>query len=147
MWDGEPRMNRAAPDDPRQEPRAKNGRAPDPYRLGGWMPMREYRDRKRSTSPSSGPVRVEEPWPRSWPETGFSVVAFDAGPWFWRPLDEFASDESEQEKLYWTDKRIVDGGNPVHLGHEQSAANRSVADSSFRDGVVALPPGGSSPAR
>ena len=31
-------------------------------------------------------------------EAGFSVVAFDAGP-FWRPLEDFASDEIAQEKL------------------------------------------------
>ena len=35
------------------------------------------------------------------------MVAFDAGP-YWRPLDEFASDEEEQSKLYWLDERIVD---------------------------------------
>jgi choline dehydrogenase-like flavoprotein len=36
---------------------------------------------------------------------GFRVVAFDAGP-FWRPLEDFASDEKEQQKLYWQDERI-----------------------------------------
>src|SRR3546814_3855982 len=32
-------------------------------------------------------------------EAGFSVVAFDAGP-YWRPLEDFTSDETEQAKLY-----------------------------------------------
>jgi flavin-dependent dehydrogenase len=45
-------------------------------------------------------------------EAGFSVVALDAGP-YWRPLEDFASDESEQTKLYWTDDRVVDGRNPL----------------------------------
>ena len=45
-------------------------------------------------------------------ESGFSVVAMDAGPYF-RPLEDFASDKSEQTKLYWTDDRIVDGDNPI----------------------------------
>ena len=39
-------------------------------------------------------------------EHGFSVVALDAGP-YWRPLEDFASDETHQSKLYWTDERIV----------------------------------------
>ena len=30
-------------DDPQQRPRAKHGRAPDVFRLGGWMPMRRIR--------------------------------------------------------------------------------------------------------
>ena len=33
---------------------------------------------------------------------GMSVVGMDAGPYF-RPLEDFASDETEQNKLYWTD--------------------------------------------
>ena len=42
-------------------------------------------------------------------EAGFSVVALDAGP-FWRPLEDFASDEREQDKLFWTQDRISGGG-------------------------------------
>jgi choline dehydrogenase-like flavoprotein len=37
-------------------------------------------------------------------EKGFSVIALEAGP-FWRPLEDFASDEREQQKLFWTDAR------------------------------------------
>ena len=33
-----------------------------------------------------------------------------------RPLEDFASDETEQTKLYWTDDRIVDGDNPLQMG-------------------------------
>jgi choline dehydrogenase-like flavoprotein len=36
-------------------------------------------------------------------EAGFSVVALDAGP-FRRPLEDFASDETEQIKLCWSDE-------------------------------------------
>jgi choline dehydrogenase-like flavoprotein len=50
---------------------------------------------------------------------GFRVVAFDAGP-FWRPLEDFASDEKEQQKLYWRDERIVAGGDPIQLGANNS---------------------------
>ncbi len=52
-------------------------------------------------------------------EHGFSVVAFEAGAW-WRPLEEFASDEQHQQKLYWTDERICDGENPLTLGSNNS---------------------------
>ena len=51
-------------------------------------------------------------------EKGFSVVAFDAGPFF-RPLEDFASDEEEQSKLYWLDERIVDGADPYRHGRQQ----------------------------
>src|SRR5688572_18383257 len=50
---------------------------------------------------------------------GFRVVAFDAGP-FWRPLEDFASDEKEQQKLYWQDERIVAGTDPIQLGANNS---------------------------
>jgi choline dehydrogenase-like flavoprotein len=50
---------------------------------------------------------------------GFRVVAFDAGP-FWRPLDDFASDEKAQQKLYWQDERISGGADPIQLGANNS---------------------------
>ncbi len=135
MWDGEARMNRAAPDDPRQEPRAKNGRAPDPYRLGGWMPMREYRDQDEVDFAIVGTGAGGGTLSAKLAEAGFSVVAFDAGP-FWRPLEDFASDESEQTKLYWTDERIVDGENPLHLGSNNSG--KSVGGSTVHFAMVSL---------
>jgi choline dehydrogenase-like flavoprotein len=50
---------------------------------------------------------------------GFRVVAFDAGP-FWRPLEDFASDEKEQQKLYWQDERITGGADPIQFGANNS---------------------------
>ena len=50
---------------------------------------------------------------------GFRVVAFDAGT-FWRPLEDFASDEKEQQKLYWRDERITGGADPIQLGANNS---------------------------
>jgi choline dehydrogenase-like flavoprotein len=50
---------------------------------------------------------------------GFRVVAFDAGP-FWRPLEDFASDENEQQKLFWKDERITAGDDPIQLGANNS---------------------------
>ena len=68
-------------------------------------------------------------------EYGFSVVAFDAGP-YWRPLEDFASDEREQAKLYWTDERIVDGEDPLMLGSNNSG--KSVGGSTVHFAMVSL---------
>jgi choline dehydrogenase-like flavoprotein len=68
-------------------------------------------------------------------EAGFSVVDFDAGA-YWRPLEDFASDESEQTKLYWTDDRIVDGENPLQLGSNNSG--KAVGGSTVHFAMVSL---------
>ena len=68
-------------------------------------------------------------------EYGFSVVALDAGP-YWRPLEDFASDEHEQAKLYWTDERITDGENPIQFGANNSG--KSVGGSTVHFAMVSL---------
>src|SRR5947199_9455902 len=96
-------------------PRAKNGRAPDVFRPGGWIPMRCWRDADEvdfaivGTGAGGGTLACKLA------EAGLSVVAFDAGP-FWRPLEDFASVEDEQQKLYWTDERSTGGDDAVQLG-------------------------------
>ena len=71
-------------------------------------------------------------------EYGFSVVALDAGP-YWRPLEDFASDERHQAKLYWTDERIVDGENPLAARLQQLRQVGRRLDRALRHGVAALP--------
>ena len=68
-------------------------------------------------------------------EAGFSVVAFDAGP-FWRPLEDFASDERNQQGLFWTDERISGGADPVELGSNNSG--RGVGGSTIHYTMIAL---------
>ncbi|HEX4078459.1 MAG TPA: GMC family oxidoreductase [Rhizomicrobium sp.] len=68
-------------------------------------------------------------------EAGFSVIAFDAGP-FWRPLEEFASDEREQSKLYWLQNRISGGEHPIEFGENNSG--RAVGGSTVHFQMVAL---------
>jgi choline dehydrogenase-like flavoprotein len=68
-------------------------------------------------------------------EAGFSVVGFDAGPYF-RPLEDFASDETEQNKLYWNDHRIVDGANPLTMGGKNSG--KAVGGSTVHFAMVSL---------
>ncbi|HZV04165.1 MAG TPA: GMC family oxidoreductase [Gemmataceae bacterium] len=117
------------------ELRACNGRAPDVFRPGGWIPMREYREDDLvdfvivGTGAGGGTLACRLA------EHGFSVVALDAGPYF-RPLEDFASDETEQQKLYWTDDRIIDGENPLQLGSNNSG--KAVGGSTVHFAMVSL---------
>ena len=116
-------------------PRATGGRAPDVFTVGGWVPMREFRDEDEvdfvvvGTGAGGGPVIA------GLAEGGFSVVGFDAGPYF-RPLEDFASDETEQNKLYWTDERVVDGANPLVMGGKNSG--KAVGGSTVHFAMVSL---------
>ncbi len=122
-------------DDPLHTPRAVAGRAPDPLRRGGWMAMREYPDDEEvdfaivGTGAGGGTLACKLA------EAGFSVVGLDAGP-FWRPLEDFVSDETEQHKLYWTDERLCDGENPLQLGSNNSG--QAVGGSTVHFAMVSL---------
>jgi len=123
------------PDDAGQTPRAANGRAPDVFTRGGWVPMREYSEAEEvdfaivGTGAGGGTLACKLA------EAGFSVVAFDAGP-YWRPLEEFASDEMHQSKLMWNDERIVDGEDPLTLGGNNSG--KAVGGSTVHFAMVSL---------
>lgn len=119
--------------DNQEPPRAKEGRAPDVFRKGGWVPMASYSDDEEvdfaivGTGAGGGTLACRLA------EAGFSVVAFDAGP-YWRPLEDFASDEREQRKLYWNDDRITGGGNPITFGSNNSG--RGVGGSTVHFSMV-----------
>jgi choline dehydrogenase-like flavoprotein len=121
--------------DPMEAPRAINGRAPDVFREGGWVEMREYAESEGvdfvviGTGAGGGPLIARLA------EQGFSVVGFDAGPYF-RPLEDFASDETEQNKLYWLDQRIIDGENPIRMGGKNSG--KAVGGSTVHFAMVSL---------
>ncbi|RQZ16659.1 GMC family oxidoreductase [Burkholderia sp. Bp9031] len=126
-----------AADDPLSagKPRGCDGRAPDPLRVGGWSPMRMFRADDPvdfvivGTGAGGGTLACRLA------EHGFSVVALDAGAW-WRPLEEFASDEAHQHKLFWTEERICDGENPLTLGSNNSG--RAVGGSTVHFAMVSL---------
>ncbi|KHK90730.1 GMC family oxidoreductase [Novosphingobium malaysiense] len=114
--------------------RCAGGRAPDVFSTEGWVPMNEYGEDEVDfvivgTGAGGAPLAAKLA------EAGFSVIAMDAGP-FWRPLSDFASDEMHQSKLYWTDERIVDGENPIHMGANNSG--RSVGGSTVHFAMVSL---------
>ena len=121
--------------DPFAAPRAANGRAPDVFARGAWTPMRQYGDDELvdfvvvGTGAGGGPLMA------GLAGAGFSVVGFDAGPYF-RPLEDFASDEEEQGKLYWNDERIVDGANPITMGGKNSG--KAVGGSTVHFAMVSL---------
>ncbi|WP_028231986.1 GMC family oxidoreductase [Paraburkholderia mimosarum] len=128
-------MSADAPNDAQHVPRGKNGRAPDVFHPGAWIPMREYPHDEAvdfaivGTGAGGGTLACRLA------EKGFKVVAFDAGAW-WRPLEEFASDETHQGKLFWTDERICDGDDPLHLGNNNSG--KAVGGSTVHFAMVSL---------
>jgi choline dehydrogenase-like flavoprotein len=50
---------------------------------------------------------------------GWRVVVLERGP-FWDPDRDWVSDEAGSHKLFWTDKRIVGGSDPVQMGKNNS---------------------------
>lgn len=52
-------------------------------------------------------------------KSGLQVVCIEAGP-FWNPQSDFASDELTMTRLGWQDTRLVDGQNPLAMGHNNS---------------------------
>jgi len=50
---------------------------------------------------------------------GWKVVTFEAGP-FWNPDRDWVSDEAGSHRLYWTEPRVISGGDPVALGANNS---------------------------
>ncbi len=117
-------------------PRAMGGFAPDVFDPdGGFVPMKTYDEDEAvdfvivGTGAGGGTLAARLS------ELGFSVVAFDAGPYF-RPLSDFASDETAQNQLYWTDKRVCDGANPLKMGGNNSG--KAVGGSTVHYAMVSL---------
>jgi choline dehydrogenase-like flavoprotein len=50
---------------------------------------------------------------------GWRIVILEAGP-FWHPDQDWVSDEAGSHRLYWTQKRIIGGENPIELGKNNS---------------------------
>ena len=52
-------------------------------------------------------------------QAGLSVVALEAGPWF-NAMADFATDEKEQQKLFWRYERLSAGRDPIAFGANNS---------------------------
>ena len=116
-------------------PRAIDGRAPDVFRPGGWVPMRQFSHQEPVDFVVIGTGAGGAPLIARLAESGFSVIGFDAGA-FHRPLEEFASDELAQSKLFWNDERIIDGNNPITMGGNNSG--KAVGGSTVHFAMVSL---------
>ena len=90
---------------------------------------------KRSISPSSAPAPAAARWPAGWRSWVSQWSASMPAPW-WRPLEDFASDEAHQQKLYWTSERVCDGDDPLVLGANNSGS--SVGGSTVHFAMVSL---------
>lgn len=102
-----------------RRPRTGDGRAPDVFERGGWVPMREYPDEEAVDFAIVGAGAGGATLACKLAEAGFSVVVLEAGP-FWRPLEDFASDEEAQQQLYWLEERLTGGADPIALGGNNS---------------------------
>jgi len=120
---------------PGHAPRATNGTAPDVFSAHGTVPMRQHHVADEVDFAIVGTGCGGGVLAAKLAEAGHSVVAFDAGPFF-RPLSDFASDEAEQNKLYWLDPRIAAGEDPIEFGSNNSG--RAVGGSTVHFQMVAL---------
>jgi choline dehydrogenase-like flavoprotein len=118
-----------------ETPRAKDGRAPDVFSRGGWTPMRDYALSEPVDFLIVGAGAGGATLGCRLAENGFSVVILEAGP-FWRPLEDFASDELAQQTLFWTDDRLIGGDDPIALGGNNSG--RGVGGSTVHYSMIAL---------
>ena len=50
---------------------------------------------------------------------GWRIVILEAGP-FWHPDEDWVSDEAGSHRLYWNQKRIIGGADPISLGKNNS---------------------------
>jgi len=50
---------------------------------------------------------------------GWKIVVLEKGP-FWDPDRDWVSDEKGSSKIYWTDRRIISGNDPVEMGKNNS---------------------------
>jgi len=100
-------------------PRATGGHAPDVFSHDAWVPMRQYDEDEAVDFVIVGTGAGGATLAAELAEAGFSVVAMDAGAFF-RPLADFASDETEQNKLYWLSDRISAGDDALEFGSNNS---------------------------
>ncbi len=82
-------------------------------------PPRRYTDREPVDAVVIGAGGGGSPILMKLAQAGMSVVCLEAGR-SWIPAQDFASDEAEQEKLFWKDERLSAGEDPIAFGRNNS---------------------------
>jgi choline dehydrogenase-like flavoprotein len=70
---------------------------------------------------------------------GWKVVVLEKGP-FWDPDRDWVSDEKGSGRLYWTEKRIVSGSDPIAMGKNNSGVGVGGSMTHFAGYVPRLHP-------
>ena len=82
-------------------------------------PSRRYADRDPVDAVVIGAGGGGAPILMKLAQAGLRVVCLEAGR-SWSPAEDFASDEAEQEKLFWKDERLSAGADPIPFGRNNS---------------------------
>ena len=82
-------------------------------------PARRYSDREPVDAVVIGAGGGGAPILMKLAQAGLRVVCLEAGR-SWSPAQDFASDEAEQEKLFWKDERLSTGADPIPFGRNNS---------------------------
>ena len=82
-------------------------------------PARRYTDREPVDAVVIGAGGGGAPILMRLAQARLSVVCLEAGR-SWSPASDFASDEMEQEKLFWKDERLSAGADPIAFGRNNS---------------------------
>jgi choline dehydrogenase-like flavoprotein len=70
---------------------------------------------------------------------GWRVVIIERGP-FWDPDEDWVSDEKGSSPIYWTDKRIISGSDPIEMGKNNSGVGVGGSMTHFAGYVPRLHP-------
>ena len=70
---------------------------------------------------------------------GWRAVVFEKGP-FWDPDRDWVSDEKGSGGLYWTDKRVISGNDPIQMGKNNSGVGVGGSMTHFAGYVPRLHP-------
>ncbi len=93
----------------------------DPHRrnLPGQASMRRFRDDDEVDLCIVGAGAGGSVLAQRLARHGWRIVVLEAGP-FWRPDDDWVSDEAGSHDLYWTEPRVIGGTDPVEMGKNNS---------------------------
>ena len=87
--------------------------------LPGEETMRRYRDNEEVDLCVVGAGAGGSVLAQRLARKGWKVVIIEAGP-FWHPDEDWVSDEAGSHELYWNEKRIIGGTDPIEMGKNNS---------------------------